>query len=98
MELARLVLRQDAGSETEATPTCEGSNEYDGRMGVRISSIFVILVGSTWGKSLPFALHHVPRRLPLSVYITSVLCNLTCLQLYLSALRNLLASQLYTSH
>jgi zinc transporter 1/2/3 len=55
MELARLVLRQDPGSEAETMPACESSNEYDGRMGVRISSIFVILVGSTWGRSVPFA-------------------------------------------
>ena len=51
MEVARLVLRQDAGSE-ETTPTCGGSNAYDGRMSIRISAIFVIFVGSTWGKSL----------------------------------------------
>lgn len=63
MELARLVLRQDAGSEADATPTCEGSNSYDGRMGVRISSIFVILVGSTWGRSISFATCHVLCRL-----------------------------------
>jgi zinc transporter 1/2/3 len=67
MQLARLVLRRDPGSETETMPTCEGSNEYDGRMGVRISSIFVILVGSTWGRSLSFTLHHVVRRLLLSI-------------------------------
>lgn len=30
--------------------SCEGSNEYDGRMGVRVSSIFVILVASTFGQ------------------------------------------------
>lgn len=52
MEVARLVLRQDPGSEADTTPACEGSNAYDGRMGVRISAIFVILVGSTWGKLL----------------------------------------------
>ena len=56
MELARLVLRQDLGSETETTLACEGSNEYDGRMGVRILSIFVILVGLTWGKLVLSAL------------------------------------------
>ncbi|KAF1365962.1 low-affinity zinc ion transporter-like protein [Lizonia empirigonia] len=53
MEVARLVLRQDAGSEADTTPACEGSNAYDGRMGVRISAIFVILVGSTWGAIFP---------------------------------------------
>lgn len=49
MEVARLVLRQDADSEAEITPACGTSNDYDGRMGLRISSIFVILVGSLWG-------------------------------------------------
>jgi zinc transporter 1/2/3 len=46
MELARLLVRDD-----EATPvTCGTGNEYDGRMGVRISSIFVIMVGSMLGE------------------------------------------------
>lgn len=54
MEVARLVLRQDPGSEANTTPVCTGSNDYDGRMGVRISSIFVIFVGSLWGKSSTF--------------------------------------------
>ncbi|KAF2632779.1 low-affinity zinc ion transporter-like protein [Macroventuria anomochaeta] len=53
MEVARLVLRQDPGSESDTTPTCASSNDYDGRMGVRISSIFVILVGSVWGAIFP---------------------------------------------
>lgn len=30
-------------------PECAASNDYDGRMGTRISSIFVILVASTFG-------------------------------------------------
>lgn len=34
------------------TTTCGGPNEYDGRLGVRISAIFVILVGSMLG--MPF--------------------------------------------
>jgi zinc transporter 1/2/3 len=50
MEVARLVLRQEGDSEPEELVTCSGSNDYDGRMGVRISAIFVILVGSLWGK------------------------------------------------
>ena len=32
---------------------CDASNEYDGRMGVRISSVFVILVASTFGAVFP---------------------------------------------
>ncbi|GKZ99906.1 hypothetical protein AnigIFM60653_006965 [Aspergillus niger] len=37
----------------DATPACETGNGYDGRMGLRISSIFVILVGSTCGALFP---------------------------------------------
>jgi hypothetical protein len=55
LEVARLVLRQES-SPPEEMPNeaiqCEGSNSYDGRMGVRISAIFVILVGSLFG--MPF--------------------------------------------
>ena len=57
MDLARLVLRQEAASP-EAQPEDEcGGNGYDGRMGVRISAIFVILVGSLFGMS--FLSHHL---------------------------------------
>lgn len=31
---------------------CDAGNGYDGQLGARISSIFVILVGSSLGKSL----------------------------------------------
>ena len=50
LELAHLVLRQDAGGD-QGPPSCETENEYDGRMGIRISAIFVILIGSTLGTS-----------------------------------------------
>jgi len=36
-----------------AADACETGNEFDGRMGLRISSIFVILVGSTFGALFP---------------------------------------------
>ncbi|GIJ99178.1 hypothetical protein Aspvir_001304 [Aspergillus viridinutans] len=39
--------------ETGATPSCNTGNEYDGRMGLRISSIFVIMVGSMLGAVFP---------------------------------------------
>jgi zinc transporter 1/2/3 len=54
MDVARLVLRQESTPPVEApveAKQCEGQNSYDGRMGVRISAIFVILVGSLFGKS-----------------------------------------------
>jgi zinc transporter 1/2/3 len=55
MEVARLVLRQDSGAESspDEEVTCKGNNKYDGRMGIRISAIFVILIGSAFGKSAP---------------------------------------------
>jgi zinc transporter 1/2/3 len=50
-DIARLVLRQDQGAETQPDEviTCGSDNEYDGRMGTRISSIFVIMVASSFG-------------------------------------------------
>ncbi|KAL4923058.1 low-affinity Zn(2+) transporter ZRT2 [Aspergillus undulatus] len=47
--LLALVPRAEDG----APPACDAGNEYDGRMGVRISAIFVILVGSTFGALFP---------------------------------------------
>lgn len=53
-ELALLVSRQvvDDASEVEDIPAagCEGGNEYDGRLGVRISAIFVILITASLGQ------------------------------------------------
>ena len=39
-------------SEYTVEVTCGSGNDYDGRMGVRISSIFVIGFGSMMGMSL----------------------------------------------
>ena len=41
-----------SGADT-AVPTCDTGNEFDGRLGLRISSIFVILVGSFLGTWFP---------------------------------------------
>jgi zinc transporter 1/2/3 len=51
LQIARLVLRQDQGAETQPDEviTCGSDNEYNGRMGTRISSIFVIMVASSFG-------------------------------------------------
>ncbi|KAB2571029.1 Zinc/iron permease [Lasiodiplodia theobromae] len=73
--VAHLVLRQDStesgasGSVPEdliGTPGyCDTSNEYDGRMGVRISSIFVILIGSLLGAWFPvWARRHAGSSMP----------------------------------
>ena len=52
-DLAFLVARQaleTAVPEAEETPEpCGAGNDYDGRIGLRISALFVILVGSTLG-------------------------------------------------
>jgi hypothetical protein len=38
----------------ETVPACETGNEYDGQLGLRISAIFVILVGSGLGPYMIF--------------------------------------------
>ncbi|KAI0196474.1 ZIP zinc/iron transport family [Astrocystis sublimbata] len=54
-----LQLRQ-AAEESSTTGSvvveCDNGNDYDGRLGVRISSIFVILIGSLLGAVLPIIL------------------------------------------
>lgn len=47
--LHALSIRDGDGS----APECDAGNGFDGRMGVRISSVFVILVGSTMGAIFP---------------------------------------------
>lgn len=58
-QLAYLVVRQaaDGGNSSQDTTTeedtpghCSGANDYDGRLGIRISAIFVILIGSLFGE------------------------------------------------
>lgn len=56
-----LKTRQDAGDESSGSgftvvTECDSGNEFDGRMGLRISSIFVILVGSLLGAMTPVIL------------------------------------------
>ena len=71
-DIAHSVLRRAAeedGDSLIGTPGhCDTSNEFDGRIGVRVSSIFVILVGSFVGKFVTSALScclltDSPRRL-----------------------------------
>ncbi|KAH8653529.1 Zinc/iron permease [Xylariales sp. PMI_506] len=61
-----LWLRQDAGADDadvfpSVTVECDTGNEFDGRIGVRISSIFVIFVGSLLGSLLPVFLARTSR-------------------------------------
>ncbi|KAK5090674.1 low-affinity Zn(2+) transporter zrt2 [Lithohypha guttulata] len=54
--LVTLIARQE---EVDAAPACSSGNDYDGRMGLRIASIFVIWIGSTFGATFPvFANSH----------------------------------------
>jgi hypothetical protein len=50
IELVYNLLPRD---EAESPPPCTIGNEYDSRIGLRISSIFVILVGSIFGAFFP---------------------------------------------
>lgn len=49
-------------SEYTVEVTCGGGNEYDGRMGIRISSIFVIGFGSMMGMFLLDSIYETPFR------------------------------------
>ena len=51
-ELLRTLFVRDDDDDGPAPP-CDADNDYDGRMGVRISSVFVILVGSMAGAVFP---------------------------------------------
>ncbi|KAF2476565.1 low-affinity zinc ion transporter-like protein [Lindgomyces ingoldianus] len=53
LDLAHLLVRQHDGTEEPSPVNCETGNGYDGRMGVRISAVFVILVGSMLGAMFP---------------------------------------------
>ncbi|OJD36797.1 plasma membrane low affinity zinc ion protein [Diplodia corticola] len=75
LNVAHLVLRQESAESggSSSVPAdligtagyCDTTNEYDGRMGLRISSIFVILVGSLAGAWFPvFARRHAGAGMP----------------------------------
>ncbi|ORY02474.1 low-affinity zinc ion transporter-like protein [Clohesyomyces aquaticus] len=53
MEVARLLVRQAAEGADETPPSCNSGNDYDGRLDLRISAVFVILVGSMLGAVFP---------------------------------------------
>ncbi|KAJ9133999.1 Zinc-regulated transporter 2 [Pleurostoma richardsiae] len=50
----------DSGTFT-VTVECDSGNDYDGRLGLRISSIFVILIGALLGAVLPVFLARTKR-------------------------------------
>jgi solute carrier family 39 (zinc transporter), member 1/2/3 len=54
------------------TIECSSGNEYDGRLGLRISSIFVILIGSLLGSTVPVLLARASKvRVPKSVFFVT---------------------------
>ncbi|KAI4127124.1 MAG: hypothetical protein LQ338_003366 [Usnochroma carphineum] len=66
-ELSQVLARQvapsaiipSAAAAETSMPSCDAGNEFDGRIGVRISAIFVILVGSLFGATSPvYAARH----------------------------------------
>lgn len=71
-EAVQIVARDIAGGSGAGlgpaevtTERCDSSSGYDGRLGLRISSVFVILVGSTFGAVFPvYASHHQSRAIP----------------------------------
>lgn len=50
--LLSVVGHQAAGSPAgqDGPPECDTNNGYDGRLAVRISAVFVVLVTSTFGR------------------------------------------------
>ncbi len=59
--ITQLVVRQATSTTTPATAattapsttvTCDASNGYDGRIGLRVSAVFVILIGSLFGREI----------------------------------------------
>lgn len=58
MEVLHHLFRREAEEHEGPPPVCDPGNEYDGRMGLRISSVFVILVGSTFGAVFPVLAHN----------------------------------------
>ena len=59
VQIAHLVARQDPADVNITVPElgtqgfCDNGNDYDSKMPARISSVFVILVGSFMGMSFP---------------------------------------------
>ncbi|KAK2747368.1 hypothetical protein FQN55_005117 [Onygenales sp. PD_40] len=53
LDPAHLMALLPRAEEEEPAPACESGNEYNGRMGLRISAVFVILIGSSLGALFP---------------------------------------------
>lgn len=57
-----LLNKRDDDEAGDPTPACEAGNDYDGRMGARISSIFVILVAGSFGSLFPLISQYYSRK------------------------------------
>lgn len=56
---AAVVASSAAAATQAAKPACTSDNDFDGRIGLRISAIFVILIGSLFGAAFPvYAARH----------------------------------------
>ncbi|KAB8070423.1 Zinc/iron permease [Aspergillus leporis] len=51
-------------NDAQPLPPCEAGNDYDGRLGLRVSSIFVILVGSVFGAIFPIIAKRRSSKIP----------------------------------
>ncbi|KAK9466512.1 Zinc/iron permease [Lipomyces arxii] len=63
-----LIKRQDDGS---ATPACASDNDYNGRIGLRVSSIFVIMLTSTLGALFPVLTKQSRINIPENFYFVA---------------------------
>lgn len=62
-DLTHLIIRQSVATETQ--PSCTTSNEFDGRIGLRVAAIFVIWLGSSVGACFPiYANRHKGLNVP----------------------------------
>ncbi|MCJ1279084.1 hypothetical protein MMC21_006906 [Puttea exsequens] len=77
-EAAQTVLADPTGTVSSAAvatstrPACMVENDYDGRLGLRVSAIFVILVGSLFGAVFPvYASRHKGVGVPESAFFVA---------------------------
>ncbi|KAJ9661091.1 low-affinity Zn(2+) transporter zrt2 [Coniosporium apollinis] len=70
-QIAADTATSSESSEPEAVAQCSTGNEFDGRLGLRISAIFVILIGSTLGAWFPvYARRHAGLGVPEWAFFT----------------------------
>ncbi|KAK9324174.1 Zinc/iron permease [Lipomyces orientalis] len=69
--LVETLVKRDEGDTEEATPECPTDNGYDGRLGVRISAIFVIMTSSMLGALFPVLTKQSRLRVPEICYFVA---------------------------